>query len=147
MTRPVPFFVGGLTLAVGAFAAGAWGLDRRSAAQDFRALQDDLQATRLSVQTCQSDLASREAAFQEFDSRLNTLRDGVRELESLDGPGVPADQYDDYLTLFDAYNDSVRVWEGRSESLRAREAACRHLVERHNALVDSVRPAEEEFVR
>ena len=139
MTRPVLFFVGGLAVATGVFMAVGWGLDRRRDADELRALQDDLQTARWSIQTCQGDLASREAAFQEFNSRLNALREGVRELESLDGPGVPADQYDDYLALFDSYNDSVRVWEGRSESLRARETACRNLVERHNILVDSLR--------
>ncbi len=132
---------------MGVIATTAWGMDRRRTVMELRALQEDVQATRGSIQSCQSRLAALEASFQDFDTRLSALRERVAALESADGPGVPAEQYDEYLTLFAAYNDSVRVWEARSESLRSGEAACRTLVGRHNALVDSLRHRVEESDR
>ena len=138
MTRTVRL-LGGVALAVGVIATTAWGLDQRRTVLELRTLQEDVQATRGSIQSCQSRLAALEASFQDFDTRLSALRERVAALESADGPGGPAEQYDEYLTLFAAYNDSVQVWEARSERLRSGEAACRTLVGRHNALVDSLK--------
>jgi hypothetical protein len=70
---------------------------------------------------------------------IDSLRDEVRDFEALDERGVPEERYDEYLERFEAYNDSVISWEARAETLRANEAACRELVEAHNALSDSLR--------
>lgn len=135
--RPIALLAG-LLVVVGVFVAGAFAADRRREAEELLALQEDVQAARSAVQTCQGDVAAREASFKQFDLRLNSLRERVGDLETLEGPGVPAEQYEEYLELFGAYNDSVQVWESLSDGLRAREARCRRLVLEHNALVDAL---------
>ncbi len=85
MTRTVRLF-GGVALAMGVIAMTVWGMDRRRTVMELRTLQEDVQATRGSIRSCQSRLAALEASFQDFDTRLSALRERVAALESADGP-------------------------------------------------------------
>lgn len=114
-------------------------LDKRRTVQELEALQVAVQVARDSVTLCQSELGIEEASFRVFDLQVDSLRQAVRAMESLDDGGVPGGQYGEYLTLFDEYNASVEVWEGRSVDLREAEARCRELVIDHNASVESLR--------
>ena len=66
------------------------------------------------------------------------MRARVDSFEALDERGVPEAQYDRYMDVFNAYNDSVEVYEVRAEQLRSADAACRGVIEGHNALSDSL---------
>jgi hypothetical protein len=83
-------------------------------------------------------LAGSEAALQTLTATIDSLRTEVARLEGLGDGRVPAERYDEYLGIFDSYNDSVTVWDVRSERLRDAEAACRAVIEDHNALSDSI---------
>lgn len=85
------------------------------------------------------DLVTAEAGFRAYDSRVDSLRSRVEELESLHPEGVPADSFDIYLEAFDDYNEAVEGWEGRVDALREERTECVEIVERHNQLSDSLR--------
>jgi hypothetical protein len=121
-------------------AAGAWNLiERRRTVREIRSLRDSLYAARLAADSCRWSLATQERRFRRFDATIDSLREEVRDFEALDERGVPEERYDEYLERFEAYNDSVIAWDARAETLQANEAACREIVEAHNALTDSVR--------
>jgi hypothetical protein len=83
-------------------------------------------------------LQTSEASLRGLGLTIDSLRSRVDSLESMDGRGVPADRYQEYLGVFDQYNDSVAAWEGRERRLRTTESACRATIEEHNALSDSL---------
>lgn len=102
-------------------------------------LRDTLRARRAAADSCRRVLSYEEASFQDYDERIDSLRERVRGYEALDPEGVPADSYGIYLEAFDRYNDAVPGWEARAESLEAVWQECRALVREHNEMADSVR--------
>lgn len=119
-------------------------LHERRTVQELQALQVAVQVARDSVNLCQSELGIQEASFRAFDLQVDSLREAVGAMESLDDGGVSGGQYGEYLTLFDEYNVSVEAWERRSVHLREAEARCRELVIDHNASVESLRARVED---
>ena len=102
-------------------------------------LRERLRALRAAADSCQASLEGDALRMEAFDTRLDSLRERVRELESRDPRGVPADSYSIYLRAFDSYNDSVSTWTARADTVRARWERCRSVTESHNLLADSVR--------
>lgn len=102
-------------------------------------MRDSLASLRGSADGCRSTLAREESEFRSFDAHLDSLRSLIATYEDMDPDGVPSEAYEDYLEVFDRYNLSVGEWEARADSLRASEARCRDVVERHNAFADSLR--------
>jgi hypothetical protein len=88
-------------------------------------------------------LAWEERGFRRFDRMVDSLRIRMESYEDPDRGGVPQAEYEAYLRSFERYNDSVAVWQDRADSLRAKEAACRALIEDHNLLGDSIRRRQE----
>lgn len=125
--------------AVLAFVAGRGALERRTQLQELERLQNRLADLRADAEACQLAVQQEERAFARYRAEVDSLRREVRELEALDERGIPAERYEEYLDAFDDYNKAVPLWEERADTLRAREEACRALVERHNALADSLR--------
>jgi hypothetical protein len=133
--------LGLLALAVVASLAGSiWTLvDRNRTREEIADLRDRVARARISADSCTNVLAYDQMLFRQFDQVVDSLRGEVRALEELDPRGVPEERYDEYMERFRGYNDSVAAWERRAEGLRTSDAACRALIERHNALSDSVR--------
>lgn len=102
-------------------------------------LRDSLQVLRLGADSCRVDLQRGEAMLHAYDERLDSMHARVREYESLDRRGVPADSYEVYLGAFDQYNDSVEGWSARTDTLRVRLVRCRTITETHNRMADSLR--------
>ena len=113
-------------------------LERQRTADEINRLRDDLYQARVSADRCRGTLQTSEAALRSLSLTIDSLRSRVDSFEAMDGRGVPADRYPEYLGIFDAYNDSVEVWEGRERRLRTSESACRMTIEGHNALSDSL---------
>ena len=103
-----------------------------------RVERDELYRARLSADRCRSSLQTSEASLLGLGLTIDSLRSRVDSFEALDGRGVPAGRYEEYLEIFDSYNDSVAVWEGRERRLRSAEVSCRSTIEAHNALSDSL---------
>jgi hypothetical protein len=139
--------LGLLALAVVASLAGSiWTLvDRNRTRQEIVDLRDRVARARISADSCTNTLAYDQMLFQRFDHVVDSLRGEVRALEELDPRGVPEERYDEYMERFQGYNDSVAAWERRADGLRASDAACRALIERHNGLSDSVRGVLEQM--
>jgi hypothetical protein len=113
-------------------------MERKRTADEIERLRGELFRTRAAAERCQGSLANSEANLRAFDSMLDSLRARVDSFEAIDGRGVPADRYPEYLETFESYNDSVDVWEDRADRLRAVETSCRATIGRHNALADSL---------
>jgi hypothetical protein len=128
-----------LVFLVSAGLAGGRILERNRQVREMELLRQRLQSARFSVDSCRVALAQEEQEFRRFDRVVDSLRSRVDGFEDPQLGGVPQDDYESYLRTFEAYNDSIPVWEARADSLQASEAACRNLVERHNALSDSIR--------
>lgn len=126
--------------ALGSLAASIWTLvDRSRTRQEIMGLRDRVARARISADSCTNVLAYEQMLFGRFDEVVDSLRAEIRDLEELDPRGVPAARYDEYMERFRGYNDSVAAWERRARALRTSDAACRTLIEAHNALSDSVR--------
>lgn len=110
---------------------------RRLTAQVSR-LRDDLYRARVSADRCRSSLATSESALSTLRVTIDSLKSRIDSFEALGNGRVPAERYDEYLEVFDTYNDSVGVWGVRSDRLLAAEAACRDVIDHHNALSDSI---------
>lgn len=123
---------------------GAHLLERRRTVKEIRALRDSLYRVRVAADSCRNEVARAERTFRSFDGVVDSLRGEVRAFEELDERGVPEEEYEVYLEAFDGYNESVADWRTRADSLRARDVACRRIVELHNALSDSLRGRLEE---
>lgn len=102
-------------------------------------LRDELRVLRAATDSCRVALQGDAARMEAYDAHLDTMRARVRELESMDPRGVPADSYRIYLGAFDSYNDSVAGWSARADTVRARWERCRAVTETHNQLADSIR--------
>lgn len=138
MASPLRVFV--LAVAAVAMVAGVLNIrDNQRTNREFEALRREIALARMAADSCRGSLMLLEADFQSFGESVDSLRTEVRGLEALDPRGVPEARYDEYMERFHAYNDSVSAWDARVDSLRAAEAACRVLVERHNLLSDSLR--------
>jgi hypothetical protein len=101
-------------------------------------MREDLYRARVASDRCRSSLVTSESSLLTLTETIDSLRARVDSFEALGDGQVPADRYDEYLTVFDSYNDSVSAWETRSERLRTAEASCRSVIESHNALSDSI---------
>ncbi|MFW6079943.1 MAG: hypothetical protein ACODAE_09995 [Gemmatimonadota bacterium] len=108
-------------------------------------MREELRDARAVADSCMAALEREEAEFEEFDRRVDTLREIVQRYESADPDGVPADVYESYLEAFDRYNEAVPEWRARADTLRAHWSACDSTVRSFNALADSLRPRIEEL--
>ena len=124
----------------GLVIVGAWTrvLERQQTLEEIARLREDLYRARVAADRCRGSLQTSEAALRDLGLAIDSMRNRVDSFETLDRRGVPADQYPDYLELFDSYNDSVEVWEGRERRLRSAETACRETIEMHNSISDTL---------
>lgn len=113
-------------------------LERQRTEDRINALREQIYRSRVAADRCRGSLQTSQAALLELGVAIDSLKRVVDGYESLPGRGVPAGQYDAYMSVFDEYNDSVGVWEGREDRLRTAETACRTTIEEHNALTDSL---------
>jgi uncharacterized protein YukE len=113
--------------------------ERRALHAEMEQLRTDVALLRVESHACQSEVAWEEADFQAYHGQVDSLRQEVRDLESRDPRGVPAEHYDDYLEVFARYNRSIPDWRERAEALQSMWEACRDVTERHNELADSLR--------
>ena len=136
-----------LVVLISAGLAGGTILERNRQIGEMELLRQRLQQARFSVDSCRVALAQKEQEFRRFDARVDSLRTEMEGYEDPSLGGVPQAEYEDYLEVFDAYNEAIPVWEARADSLQASEDVCRALVERHNALSDSIRGSREDLPR
>jgi hypothetical protein len=102
-------------------------------------LHDSLAVLRAAADSCREAVDSAQVDLLAYNTWLDSLRGRVRQLESHDPRGVPADSYDVYMGVFDRYNDSVGTWQGRVESLQAGQERCLAVTAAHNELADTLR--------
>ena len=113
-------------------------VERQQTEREITGLREELYRARVGSDRCRNSLVNSESSLQELGLTIDSLRGRVESFETMDGGGVPASQYQDYLVLFDSYNDSVEAWEARERRLRAVEVSCRATIQEHNALSDSL---------
>lgn len=135
--------MGALAALILAGLAGGRILERSRQVAEMQALRDALDQARFAADSCKTALTWEERGFRRFDRLVDSLRTKMESYEDPARGGVPQAEYNAYLESFERYNDSVSVWQDRADSLRAKEAACRALVEDHNALGDSIRRRQE----
>jgi DNA repair ATPase RecN len=97
----------------------------------------DLGELRVAADDCAERLAANEESFHAYSARVDSLRALVASYES-DQRTVPAEQFDNYMAVFDEYNASVPTWHELADALQVESSACRELATRHNALADSL---------
>jgi chaperonin cofactor prefoldin len=102
-------------------------------------LRSEIQELQGRVDECLARRGSLEARFQQAVDRTEALGDRVRELESLDPEGVPAERYAEYLEVFDEYNESIPEWERLGEALREEGERCQRLADAHNQRLERLR--------
>jgi hypothetical protein len=107
--------------------------------EELEPLRQELALFRASVDTCTSEYQELEASFTAYERQVDSLRQLIREFESLDPEGVPGDRYAEYLEVFDAYNNAVPDWDGHTRALEAQRSRCESLTVQHNSLADSAR--------
>jgi hypothetical protein len=112
--------------------------ERQRTAAEVNSLRDELLRARVSADRCRSSLETSQASLLDLGGTIDSLRTRVGSFQTMEGGGVPAERYDEYLEVFDSYNDSVTSWEGRERRLRATEASCRETIQGHNAISDSL---------
>jgi hypothetical protein len=121
----------------------AWAMtiarERRAERREVERLRTELAALRTASNECVAGVAQAQGEFEDYNERVDSLLDEVRDYEALDTRGVPGERYAEYLETFDAYNLSVPGWREQADSLSAQREACEALVLRHNTLADSVR--------
>lgn len=113
-------------------------LERQRTEDHINGLREELYRSRVAADRCRGSLQTSQASLLELGVAIDSLKQLVEGYETIEGRGVPARNYDAYMSVFDEYNDSVAVWEGREERLRTAESACRTTIEEHNALTDSL---------
>ena len=129
-----------LALLLAAMALTIWRMAGASRERNhILAVRDSVGVLRAASDSCTAELERRKAEMTAYAARVDSLRERVRELESLRAGGVPMDSYDIYLAAFDGYNSGAAGWEGPADALRATLDGCRTVAERHNLLVDSLR--------
>ena len=82
-------------------------VEQRRLNDEITRMRDDLYRARVSADRCRNALSGSEAALQTLTAAVDSLRSRVDSFEALGGGNVPARLYDEYLTVFEAYNDSV----------------------------------------
>lgn len=128
-----------IVITIGLVVTGASRLiERQATIEEINRLRTDLHSARVSADRCRGSLQTSEAALRDLGIAIDSLRSVVDSFETLDGRGVPADRYPDYLEVFDSYNDSVASWEGREQRLRTAETSCHSTIEQHNAISDTL---------
>lgn len=127
------------------FAAIASGpvLERNRRAGQIQALRLALDQARYTADSCKISLAREERDFRLFDEAVDSLRSVTDSYEDPQQGGVPQEEYEEYLEVFDLYNTSVEAWQARADSLQANDARCRILIESHNELGDSIRKVQD----
>lgn len=140
----VALLLGASAIVVFGVIGGRGFMERRAEVREFERLRSGLADLRVAAEECQAAVEREEQAFEDYQADVDSLRREVRALEALDERGIPADRYREYLEAFDEYNESLPLWEERGDSLRALSEECRAMVQRHNALADSLRELVEE---
>lgn len=135
--------IGALALLILAGLYGGNLMERNRRIAELQALRAALDRARFSADSCKVALSWEEQGFLAFDRLVDSLRTDVEGFEDPDRGGVPHAEYEAYLESFQRYNDSVAVWQARADTLQMNEAACRGLIEAHNALGDSIRRRQE----
>lgn len=127
------------------FAAIASGpvLERNRRAGQIQALRLALDQARYTADSCKISLAREERDFRLFDEAVDSLRSVTDSYEDPQQGGVPQEEYEEYLEVFDLYNTSVEAWQTRADSLQANDARCRIMIEAHNELGDSIRKVQD----
>ncbi len=141
--KRITIVMGALAILILAGLSGGKILERSRQVAEMQALRDALDRARFAADSCKTALTWEERGFRRFDDLVDSLREEMESFEDPTRGGVPQAEYDAYLESFERYNDSVAVWQDRADSLRAKEAACRALVEDHNSLGDSIRRRQE----
>ena len=118
--------------------------ERQRAAEEINRLRDELHQARVGADRCRGTLLTSEASLRALIMTIDSLKNRVDSFETMNGTGVPASRYTEYLGIFDSYNDSVEVWGVREQRLRAAESSCRSTIEAHNAVSDSLQAALDE---
>lgn len=126
-------------VAAGVVERGKAWLENRAEVQAIERLRTHLAELRSGVGACRAALEREHSAFERYRASVESLLEAVREYETLDERGVPADRYEDYIDTFDRYNESLAGWQARADSLAVHDDACRGLTVRHNETADSLR--------
>ncbi len=112
--------------------------ERRHTGEEINRLRDELHSARVAAGRCRGTLRTSEGSLLTLGLTIDSLKSRVDSFETMNGTGVPARRYTEYLDIFDSYNDSVEVWGAREQRLRTVEVSCRSTIEGHNALRDSL---------
>jgi len=113
-------------------------LEQQRTEDHINSLREEIYRGRVASDRCRGSLQTSQAALLELGVAIDSLKRVVDDYETVPGRGVPAQNYDAYMSVFDEYNDSVGVWDGREKRLRTAERACRATIEAHNVLTDSL---------
>lgn len=119
-------------------------LEHRSRIFEIERLRSRVGDLRSSVESCRVALERERDSFNRYRTSVDSLREEVREYESLDDRGVPAESYDVYIQTFERYNESLPGWRTRADSLTAHDDVCRDLTMQHNEAAQSLRENLEE---
>jgi len=111
----------------------------------LRILRHEMNELRLAADSCREAVEREEAELRAIDARFDSLRARIDYFERLDPRGVPADSYEAYLDVFNAYNAGIPERTAAGDTLEAHYQACRQLVWRHNQIADSARALAEEL--
>lgn len=112
--------------------------ERQRTTEEINRLRDELYRQRVASDRCRSSLATSQSSLEILGTTIDSIRGVIDSLEALGGGRVPAEQYEEYLVIFENHNDSVEVWEVRSERLLTAESSCRSVIGRHNAISDTL---------
>ncbi len=113
-------------------------LERERTENQINALREEIYRSRVAADRCRGSLQTSQAALLELGVAIDSLKRVVDGYETIPGRGVPAQNYDAYMSVFDEYTDSVGLWEGLEDRLRTAETACRTTIQEHNLLTDSL---------
>lgn len=114
-------------------------LDESDERARIEALQEELRSSRVRADSCRLAVSREEMDFEEYDRRVDSLRQRVERFESMAPDGVPADSYRVYMDAFESYNRAVPDWTARADTLQIRWRSCRETIREHNVLADSMR--------
>ena len=138
-----PRFWLGVLVACVVVVVAVWGItslfDDSEERARIEAVREELRVSRAAVDSCRMSVSREEVGFQDYDRRVDSLRQRVDRFESMDPAGVPADSYQVYMEAFEAYNRAVPDWAARADTLQAHWSACREAIREHNVLADSLR--------
>lgn len=119
--------------------------DRSEELERVEAVREELRTRRAVVDSCRLAVSRREMEFDEYDRRVDSLRQRVERYESMAPSGVPADSYPMYMEAFESYNRAVPDWSARADTLQAHWRTCREAITEHNVVADSLRRLVEEL--